>query len=219
MVVDPSQNCPARQVGAAEITGNLYDQAALRELAKRSDVITVEIEHLDTLVLEALEKEGAVIHPAPATVRLIQDKYLQKVFLREHSVPVADFEVNSTQDAEKIPPSIRRQNAPQNPSRCVRRPWQHGREQPGRYQNAEVFDGKALYAERFVPFERELAVMVGRSTSGGCAGLPGGTDNTRAKHLRRSSVARTSFKDGRTNAPTPSPSPLPTSLKVPACTA
>lgn len=174
VVVDPGQNCPAHQVGAAEITGNLYDQAALHELAKRSDVITVEIEHLDTLVLEALEKEGAVIHPAPATVRLIQDKYLQKVFLREHSVPVADFtEVNSTQDAEKALKSFggkmllkTRHGAYDGRGNMVV-------SSPADIKKAfELFDGKALYAERFVPFERELAVMVGRSTSGDVQAYP-----------------------------------------------
>jgi phosphoribosylaminoimidazole carboxylase PurK protein len=174
VVVDPSANCPAAQVGAAEITANLYDEAALKELTSRSDVITVEIEHLDTHVLEALENDGAVIHPAPATVRLIQDKYLQKVFLREHSVPVADFtEVASTADAEA---------ALKNFGGKMLLKTRHGAydgrgnmvvSSPADIKKAfELFDGKALYAEAFVPFERELAVMVGRSTSGDVQAYP-----------------------------------------------
>jgi phosphoribosylaminoimidazole carboxylase PurK protein len=174
VVVDPSANCPAAQVGAAEITANLYDEAALKELTSRSDVITVEIEHLDTHVLEALENDGAVIHPAPATVRLIQDKYLQKVFLREHSVPVADFtEVASTADAEA---------ALKNFGGKMLLKTRHGaydgrgnmvvEELADIAEAFALFDGKALYAERFVPFERELAVMVGRSTSGDVQAYP-----------------------------------------------
>jgi phosphoribosylaminoimidazole carboxylase len=31
------------------------------------------------------------VHPSPATVKLIQDKYNQKVHLRNNYVPVADF--------------------------------------------------------------------------------------------------------------------------------
>jgi 5-(carboxyamino)imidazole ribonucleotide synthase len=174
VVVDPGTNCPAAQVGATEITANLYDEAALKELASRSDVITVEIEHLDTHVLEALESDGAVIHPAPATVRLIQDKYLQKVFLREHSVPVADFtEVASAADAEV---------ALKNFGGKMLLKTRHGA-YDGRGNMVisstsdiakafELFEGKQLYAEAFVPFERELAVMVARSVDGDVQAYP-----------------------------------------------
>jgi 5-(carboxyamino)imidazole ribonucleotide synthase len=174
VVVDPGANCPAAQVGATEITANLYDEIALKELASRSTVITVEIEHLDTHVLEALEQNGAVIHPAPATVRLIQDKYLQKVFLREHSVPVADFtEVTSTADAEA---------ALKNFGGKMLLKTRHGAydgrgnmvvQSPGDIAKAfELFAGKQLYAEAFVPFERELAVMVARSVDGDVQAYP-----------------------------------------------
>ena len=41
VVVDPSEHSPAWQVGAEEITADLYDEKALLELAKRADVITI----------------------------------------------------------------------------------------------------------------------------------------------------------------------------------
>lgn len=43
-----------------------------RELASISDVITVEIEHVNTESLESLTLAGHIVHPSPATIRLIQ---------------------------------------------------------------------------------------------------------------------------------------------------
>lgn len=92
IVINPeTANSPAAQVGAEEIVTNLYDPAALSRLANQGDYITVEIEHLDADALEKLAAAGATINPAPATIRLIQDKYAQKVFLQKAGIPVAPF--------------------------------------------------------------------------------------------------------------------------------
>jgi 5-(carboxyamino)imidazole ribonucleotide synthase len=77
VVLNTSPNSPASRVGAEEIIGDLYDAEALRKLAERVDHITAEIEHLNAEALEALAATGKPVHPAPATIKLIQDKYLQ----------------------------------------------------------------------------------------------------------------------------------------------
>ena len=42
-------------------------------------MLTVEIEHIDTASLAAIEAEGKVaVHPSPRTLATIQDKLLQK---------------------------------------------------------------------------------------------------------------------------------------------
>jgi len=43
-----------------------------RELASISDVITIEIEHVNVAPLEELEKAGRIVQPTPATIRIIQ---------------------------------------------------------------------------------------------------------------------------------------------------
>lgn len=174
VVVDPGKNCPAAQAGAEEITANLYDKDALRELAKRSDFMTVEIEHLDTTTLEALELEGKHINPSPKTIRLIQDKYLQKEFLERAGVPVASFTVLTDKaSAEQALKTFAgkmliktrhgaydgRGNMVVSSSRDIDRAF-------------EQFSGKDLYAEAYVPFERELATMVARSVDGTIAVYP-----------------------------------------------
>ncbi len=88
IVVDPSPNCPAAQVGARQIQTKYKDAEAYSELAKLSDFITIEIEHIDARALENLK---AVIYPSPRVIRLIQDKYEQKLFLQNSNIKVAKF--------------------------------------------------------------------------------------------------------------------------------
>lgn len=174
VVVDPGENCPATQVGAEQIVADLYDEKALRELAEKTDFITVEIEHLDTNVLEILEKSGVKVNPSPATVRLIQDKYAQKVFLHEHDVPVAPFqevadEASALQALEGFGGKMlvkTRHGAYDGRGNMVVESAEDLK------KAFETFAGKALYAEKFVPFERELAVLVARSVSGDIAVYP-----------------------------------------------
>ncbi|MCA9327591.1 5-(carboxyamino)imidazole ribonucleotide synthase [Candidatus Saccharibacteria bacterium] len=173
-VVDPGVNCPAHQAGAKEITANLYDEAALRQLAKNSDYITVEIEHLDTHVLETLENEGAIINPRPATIRLIQDKYAQKVFLQEHGIPVAPFVEITDEKAALV--------ALKDFGGSMIIKAKHGAydgrgnmvvSSPAEVKKAfKAFADRELYAEKLVPFERELAVMVAKDMRGNVVSYP-----------------------------------------------
>lgn len=174
VVVDPGVHCPAAQAGAEEITANLYDKDALRELAKRSDFITVEIEHLDTTTLEALEDEGKRINPSPKTIRLIQDKYLQKEFLHNAGVPVAPFVALNDKASAKA--ALKKFEG----KMLIK--TRHGA-YDGRGNMVvssakdidaafEAFAGKELYAEAFIPFEKELATMVARSVDGEVAIYP-----------------------------------------------
>ncbi len=174
VVVDPGDNCPAAQVGAKQIQADLYDENALSELSERADYITVEIEHLDANVLERLARGGAKINPSPKTISLIQDKYEQKVFLAERSIPVAEFTiVNSQKDATQ---------ALSNFGGVMLLKTRHGA-YDGRgntkITNASELDAalaefgsKTLYAEAYVPFVKELAVMVARDMNGNVATYP-----------------------------------------------
>lgn len=100
-VLDPTPQCPASVV-ADQILGSLKDPVALHELAQRADILTYEIEHINTEALEALQQEGAKIYPSPQLLAIIQNKYKQKVFLSRHGIPVAPFmSIDSASDIEK----------------------------------------------------------------------------------------------------------------------
>lgn len=82
IVLDPTENCPAAQAGATQIVADFKDKTAIEELAMKSDIITYEIESGDSNVLKSVEKNTQV-NPSPETLRVIQDKFLQKTFLKE----------------------------------------------------------------------------------------------------------------------------------------
>lgn len=168
VVLERSKDCPAGQVGARVIEGGLYDAEALQTLADQADVITVEIEHLDTKTLEQIAKSGKPVHPAPQTIALIQDKYQQKVALANKRIPVADFrEVTSLASAKKILKEF---------GGAMMLKAKHGA-YDGRgnilinsVKELEAamkeLKGRELYAERLVDFVKELAVIIARDRSG-----------------------------------------------------
>lgn len=173
-VIDPGEHCPAEQVGARQIMANLYDEVALKQLAKEADFITVEIEHLDAEALGRLEQSGAAINPSPATIRLVQDKFAQKEFLHEKGVPLAPFaEITGETSARDALREFGGQMIVKT---------RHGaydgrgnmvvRSEKDLAEALQKFDGKALYGEGLVDFERELAVMVARDMQGSVALYP-----------------------------------------------
>ena len=103
IVLDPTPNCPASKVGAKQITADFKDEKAILELADQVDILTYEIESGNSDVLKQAESKTE-INPSPETLRIIQDKFLQKSFLAENNIPVTEFlEINSLDELkEKI---------------------------------------------------------------------------------------------------------------------
>lgn len=164
-VLDPTENCPAAQVGAKQIVGDFKDELAILKLAEQSDIITYEIESGNTDVLSKLK---AKIEPSPSTLGIIQDKFLQKTFLSENELPVSQFyEITSLGDLhEKIkelgfPVLLKsrmdaydgRGNFKITSSDEIEKAYHH-------------FDGKSLMVEKFVNFKMEVSVIAARNTKG-----------------------------------------------------
>jgi len=88
VILDVGEHAPAKQILAprapdlAHVDGSFTDPDKIRDLAAKVDVLTVEIEHIDVDVLEQVQNTHSVqVHPAPSTVRIIQDKFRQKEHL------------------------------------------------------------------------------------------------------------------------------------------
>ncbi|WCJ24598.1 phosphoribosylaminoimidazole carboxylase putative / AIR carboxylase putative [Euphorbia peplus] len=71
--------------------GSFHDSPTVEEFTKRCGILTVEIEHVDVATLEKLEHQGVDCQPKASTVRIIQDKYLQKVHFSRHGIPLPEF--------------------------------------------------------------------------------------------------------------------------------
>ena len=173
IVLDPARNCPAAKVGAKQIVADFKDKNAIVELSLQSDIITYEIESGNSEVLESLN--GTVmINPSPSTLRMIQDKYLQKKFLRENDLPVADFvSIKSFSDLKEGMTSFGYPTMLK-----VRRDAYDGRgnfriERPDQLTQAyQQFEGRSIMLENIINFQMEVSVMAVRNTKGQIATYP-----------------------------------------------
>lgn len=103
IVLDPKPSAPAGQVCDEQIVAGFDDMNAFYELAKKSDVLTYEFEHISADLLERLEQDGFPVFPSAKTLKLIQNKMTQKTMLRNIGVCVPDFyPVDSYEELEKI---------------------------------------------------------------------------------------------------------------------
>ncbi len=173
-VIDPTPGSPAGQVADFQIEAAYDDAAAIRQLARQVDFMTFEIESAGAEVLEELAAGGTVINPAPATLAMIKDKLLQKRWLREAGVPVADFiEVASESDVRAAAKEFgyplvlkARLGAYDGRGNAV---IAAASEIPAAL---ERLSGRTLYVERQVAFTKELAVIIARSLQGETAVYP-----------------------------------------------
>jgi phosphoribosylaminoimidazole carboxylase len=162
---------PAKQISAHDghIEGSFKDSASVKKLAQACDVVTVEIEHVDTQMLEEVASE-VVVEPSWKTLRIIKDKYAQKLYLKEHGVGVAE----STDLEGKGAEGLREVGASYGYPFMLK-------------SKTEAYDGKGnfvvkseadveaavkalgdrpLYAEKWADFRLELAVMVVKTKDG-----------------------------------------------------
>lgn len=159
---------PAGQLAHLCIEGNFKDAAKIRELSLISDIITTEIEHVNVSELAQLATEGHTIHPEHSTLRIIQDKLLQKEHMDKQHVPVGDFlGVESSLDVEEAGVRFGYPFVLKN-----RKLAYDGRGNAVVNNATEIesqfrkLGGVDIYAERWVPFVKELAVVVVRSKEG-----------------------------------------------------
>ncbi|MGA4990551.1 5-(carboxyamino)imidazole ribonucleotide synthase [Nonomuraea bangladeshensis] len=146
--------------------GDYRDLDVLREFAQGCDVITFDHEHVPTEHIEALIAEGHAVHPGAAALVHAQDKAVMRERLSAIGVPCPAWaRVSSAADVAAF--------AEQHGWPVVLKAVRGGYDGRGVWvcrDAAEVEEAMAagvpLMAEAFVPFERELSVVVARSPHG-----------------------------------------------------
>lgn len=195
IVLDPTKNCSAAQAGAKQIVGDFKDRDAILELASKVDILTYEIESGDSEVLKTAESKTQ-ISPSPETLRIIQDKFLQKSFLRENGIPVTDFEEIRSADDLKV--KIGKFGYPALLK--ARRDAYDGRGNYKIHSAADLesaynqFVGKSQMLERFVDFKMEVSVIAARNTKGQIATYPV-VENTHENNILRMTIAPARVSD------------------------
>ncbi|XP_063950718.1 phosphoribosylaminoimidazole carboxylase, chloroplastic isoform X3 [Daucus carota subsp. sativus] len=166
VILDPLENCPANTLADYHMVGSYNDSATVEEFSKRCGVLTVEIEHVDADILEKLEQQGVNCQPKASTIRIIQDKYLQKVHFSKHDIPLPEYmQLNDIESARRAgdqfgyPLMLKsRKLAYDGRGNAVAK----SEKELASALNALGGFSHGLYAEKWAPFVKELAVIVAR---------------------------------------------------------
>ena len=169
VVQTPDATDPAVSVAAGTILAAIDDVLATAQLANECDVITFENEFVDLDGLRSLEQQGVLFQPSLSSLAPLLDKYVQRCYLQGLGLPTPRFWAwDCSQDLHLDFPFVVK----------VRR---HGYDGQGTFivKDRESFEsiradlrGQSLLVEEFVPFDRELAVIAARSTTGEIAIYP-----------------------------------------------
>lgn len=173
-IILDAPNSPAKQINATgeHVDGSFTDYESIEKLAAKCDVLTVEIEHVDAEALKKVQKKfpNIAIYPLPDTIKLIQDKYLQKEHLIEHGVDVTES-VPVLENSKEALLEIGEKYG--YPFMLKSRTLAYDGRGNFVVKNKEYVDealvflkDRPLYAEKWCPFTKELAVMVVRSIEG-----------------------------------------------------
>ena len=171
-VLDPGKEAPCRIGSNVFVQGSLKDFETVYNFGKGVNVLTIEIEHVNVEAMERLEKEGVEVHPRPALLRIVQNKARQKQFYQDNNIPTSRFQVFNSKDDVRFAIS----NGDWEPP-FVWKSTEGGYDGFGVavVRNDEdinqIGDGPCLL-EAFVPFEKELSVIVARNKSGETATFP-----------------------------------------------
>lgn len=182
VVVLDAKNSPAKQVNArvTHVDGSYTDPEKIRELARLSDVLTVETEHVDTYVLEDIATRGVMINdengssklkmvdiqPCWRTIRTIQDKYVQKEHLMKNGLQTVPHRSLNSNPEELIG------FAQEFGFPFMLKTKKGAYDGKGNYvikSSADINDalnalkGQELYAEKWANYRMEIAVMVAKT--------------------------------------------------------
>jgi 5-(carboxyamino)imidazole ribonucleotide synthase len=180
IVQTPYRDDPAVNIATEAILASIDDEVATARLASRCDVITFENEFVNLEALRPLARQGVCFRPSLETLAPLLDKYQQRRYLKDIGLPVPRFVA-----LESLAPSP---SALQPSSSkhllgfpVVLKACRHGYDGQGTFvvDNQDDLDSTCqklkstpLLLEEFIPFERELAVIVARSVTGEIAIYP-----------------------------------------------
>ena len=165
-ILDPAANAPCQNIADHFTQGSFKDFDTVVAFAKDADVVTIEIEHVNTDALKALEEMGKTVIPSAFAIETIKDKGLQKTFYKENGIVSSEFVMIENKEDLKnhldFLPAFQKART-------------EGYDGKGQFVLREPADATAawaeignreLIAEAFVPFIREVSVIGCRAENG-----------------------------------------------------
>lgn len=188
-VLDPTEDCPCGQVADITIQGEYSDIEAIKKLSDVSDVITYEFENIDADGLRWLS-ENAYVPQGVKLLEITQDRIKEKEAIQKAGVEVAPYGVIQTE--ADIQSNLEKLGFP-----AVLKTARGGYDGKGQYvikreeeiqEAADLLKSGTCVLEKWVPFEKEISVIVHRNSNGETAVLPVGENIHRDNILHETIV-------------------------------
>ncbi len=90
-LLDKDNSFPAYANNSQFVFGDFTNYEDVVRFGKDKDVVTVEIERVNTEALKYLESQGVNVYPQSDKLELIKDKGLQKAFYADNNFPTAPY--------------------------------------------------------------------------------------------------------------------------------
>ncbi len=181
-VIEHGENSPAGLMTKHEFSQGWNHEGDLENFITCVDIITLENEFIDPAILDRIAERRPVF-PSPDTMRLVQDKFIQKETMQKAGIPTPRFcavdkETDAYDFAESVgyPIVIKTRkfgydgygNMTAKRRNEAYRAWMRW----GNYEGNDPDQVRPIMAEEFVDFTHELAVMVARNRRGELAIYP-----------------------------------------------
>ncbi|MEH7392170.1 5-(carboxyamino)imidazole ribonucleotide synthase [Bacillus sp. JJ1503] len=174
-VLDPTEDSPCGQVADHAIIGEYDSIDSIKELAKVSDVITYEFENINAEALDWL-CANTYVPQGSALLEITQDRTKEKAAIQKAGAEVAPYAV--IREIDDIYANIEELGFP-----AVLKTARGGYDGKGQYvirneqdivEAAKLLEKGICVLEKWIPFEKEISVIIFRSVSGETAVLPVG---------------------------------------------
>jgi 5-(carboxyamino)imidazole ribonucleotide synthase len=178
-VLDPGAHAPAAQVADEHVHASFDDASAMRALAERSDVVTLEWENADVATLRDIERI-VPIRPGPGVLEVAQHRVREKDAARALGVLIAGYRAVSSID--ELHGALREIGTP-----AVLKTARWGYDGKGQAVIRDPGEAEAAFAavtggagegpvdlvlEEWVRFTAEVSVVCARSAGGEVACFP-----------------------------------------------
>ncbi len=167
-ILDPDPSAPCSLIAHSFVHGEFTDYQTVLDFGRNCQLVTIEIENVNTEALKQLVREGTRVWPQPEIIELIQDKCLQKKFFQDHNIPTAEFVlVEDSKEAlgyEHMLPAFFKLGKAGYDGRGVQKLLE-------RDDFDDLLKGPGLL-EKLVDFEKEISVIVARNQDGAISTFP-----------------------------------------------
>ena len=169
LVWDPDANCSASRLADEVVAARFADASAAETLARQSDVVTYDFEHIDLAAVAHIETSKRVF-PDGNVLRIAQNRRTEKNWLKEHGFPVVDFRIAEDERALQascaalgFPVVVKTTGAGYDgKGQAVI----HSQQEVDRFVLEKINIPHELIVEQYLDLEAELSVIVAREQDG-----------------------------------------------------